>query len=137
MNEDEEWEATRNGASPNPSTDHSAGEEKDVEEEDISEEASEGGEGTSDPGGWRRGALTHKDSVWSMASSATSVDSNEEELRDQRRRLQLSLTRRMPSVSGSDSQEAPSTPAESLDSSVMVRTHPLLVCFVYSFVHSL
>ncbi|XP_050698047.1 uncharacterized protein LOC126986169 isoform X2 [Eriocheir sinensis] len=114
MNEDEEWEATQHGTSPNPSMDDSAGEEKDVEE-DISEDASEGGEGASDPGGWRHGPLTHKDSVWSMASSATSVDSNEEELRDQRRRLQLSLTRRV----SSDSQEAPSTPAESLDSSLM------------------
>ncbi|KAK7085000.1 hypothetical protein SK128_027642 [Halocaridina rubra] len=39
-------------------------------------------------------SLRHKESVWSMASSATSVDSSEEELRDQRRRLQLILNRR-------------------------------------------
>lgn len=116
MNEDEEWDVSRH-ASPNPAADDSALEEKNEGEEG----ASEGGEVASDPGGWRAGTLTHKDSVWSMASSATSVDSNEEELRDQRRRLQLSLTRRAPSTA-SDTQETPSTPAESVDSPLMVCT---------------
>ncbi|KAK8752264.1 hypothetical protein OTU49_017472, partial [Cherax quadricarinatus] len=58
-------------------------------------------------------SLHHKDSVWSMASSATSIDSSEEELRDQRRRLQLSLTHHpLPA----DAPDTPTTPADSLDS---------------------
>lgn len=118
MTEDEEWEA-RHGPSPKPMTDDPALEDKDKDEEDGSDGASEGGDGASD----RHRSLSHKDSVWSMASSATSVDSNEEELRDQRRRLQLSLTRRTPTNTASDTQDAPSTPAESLDSTLMVCTH--------------
>ncbi|XP_068239553.1 serine-rich adhesin for platelets-like isoform X2 [Palaemon carinicauda] len=61
----------------------------------------------------QRPPLQHKESVWSMASSATSIDSNEEELRDQRRKLQLSLNRRSTPPEGPGT---PPTPGDSLDS---------------------
>ena len=103
---DEEEGTTPAGPSPLPGMDMK-------EEEDSGEGASEAGDMVSESGVSRRGLLQHKDSVWSMASSATSVDSSEEDLRDQRRRLQLSLSRQ---------HEGPPTPAESLDSPFLVVT---------------
>ena len=102
------------------------------DKEDSGEGASEAEDELpeSESGMSRRALLQHKDSVWSMASSATSVDSNEEDLKDQRRRLQLSLTRRAPThpttttpttPTTADSNEAPpTTPAESMDSAFLV-----------------
>ncbi|MPC09816.1 hypothetical protein E2C01_002434 [Portunus trituberculatus] len=105
MNEEEEEGGTGAGPSPQPAME--------LKEEDSGEGASEVGDVVSESGVSRRGLLQHKDSVWSMASSATSVDSSEEDLRDQRRRLQLSLSRQ---------HEGPPTPAESLDSPFLVVT---------------
>lgn len=110
MNEEEEEGRTGAGTSPLPGVDGECLEEL-KEEEDSGEGASEAGDVVSESGMSRRGILQHKDSVWSMASSATSVDSSEEDLRDQRRRLQLSLSRQ---------HEGPPTPAESLDSPFLV-----------------
>ncbi|XP_045104519.1 LOW QUALITY PROTEIN: uncharacterized protein LOC123499996 [Portunus trituberculatus] len=107
MNEEEEEGGTGAGPSPQPAME--------LKEEDSGEGASEVGDVVSESGMSRRGLLQHKDSVWSMASSATSVDSSEEDLRDQRRRLQLSLSRQ---------HEGPPTPAESLDSPFLAGSTP-------------
>lgn len=58
----------------------------------------------------RHAQLQKKDSVWSMASSATSVDSNEEDLIDQRLRLQRSLHHHPPLR---HHQDTPTSPSES------------------------
>ncbi|XP_047481520.1 uncharacterized protein LOC125033963 isoform X3 [Penaeus chinensis] len=88
-------------------------EEGDANSEDGRERIAEGDE--QEEGSWRRhGLLQHKDSVWSMASSATSIDSSEEEIREQRHRLQLSLSRRP--LQPDPATLTPTTPADSLDS---------------------
>lgn len=98
-------------------------EEGDDNSEDGRERMTEGDE--QEEGSWRRhGLLQHKDSVWSMASSATSIDSSEEEIREQRHRLQLSLSRRP--LQPDPATLTPTTPAESLDSPQPVR-NPSLV----------
>lgn len=113
MTDEEEYDTRHN--SPNPDSP-----QQDEEEEEKNGDAiSDGGEVASDSGDFQKGSLTHKDSVWSMASSATSVDSTEEELREQRRRLQLSLSRRPLTQ---EVQEAPLMPAEPQDAPPMVRT---------------
>ncbi|XP_071544270.1 uncharacterized protein olf186-M isoform X2 [Panulirus ornatus] len=113
LNDDDEVREERTGVIQ----DAQAAQEEEEEEEDdeeeeehalSSEENQEAGELI-----YRHPPLQHKESVWSMASSATSIDSSEEELRDQRHRLQLSLTRHPPP---SDGPETPTTPGDSLDS---------------------
>lgn len=96
--------------------DGNSNEEDSIAEEDSLDDDSSDDDDDDEPGVRRftqRPPLQHKESVWSMASSATSIDSNEEDLRDQRRKLQLSLNRR---PTPPESPSTPPTPGDSADS---------------------